>query len=153
VCWKPLITVTDAWLCGGLPVITNTARFPHAAWNGCNVWLLSSVYCGLDVTNSWCLCLLIALWDCLKLYCSSVFWMYIYILRQTTERAHARIWNNASANEIMFRCFVIHKAFLDHYLEQLCPTQMTYWAKINVTILTRAAHWMAYLGLSKLNLA
>jgi len=28
-------------------------------------------------------------------------------------------------------------------LDQLCPTQMVYWAKNYVTILTRAAHWMA----------
>jgi len=47
-------------------------------------------------------------------------------------------------------------------LNQLCPTQMAYWAKKYVTILTRAAHWiillraaheMAYFDLSKLNLA
>ena len=31
-----------------------------------------------------------------------------------------------------------------HDLDQLCPTQMTYWAKNYATILTRAAHWMAY---------
>ena len=29
-------------------------------------------------------------------------------------------------------------------LNQLCPTQMAYWDKNYVTILTRAAHWMAY---------
>jgi len=30
------------------------------------------------------------------------------------------------------------------WLDQLCPTQMAYWAKIYVTILTMAAHWRAY---------
>ena len=39
------------------------------------------------------------------------------------------------------------------YLTQLCPTQMAYWAKNYATILTRAAHWMAYFDLSKLSLA
>jgi len=34
--------------------------------------------------------------------------------------------------------------FLTCALEQLCPTQMTYWAKKYVTILTRAAHWKTY---------
>jgi len=29
-------------------------------------------------------------------------------------------------------------------LDQPCPTQMAYWAKNYVTILTRAAHWMRY---------
>jgi len=28
------------------------------------------------------------------------------------------------------------------YLAQPCPTQMAYWAKNNLSILTRAAHWM-----------
>jgi len=28
--------------------------------------------------------------------------------------------------------------------DQLCPTQMAYWAKYCVTILTRAAHWRTY---------
>ena len=28
------------------------------------------------------------------------------------------------------------------YLHQLCPTQMAYWAKNYVTILTRSAHWI-----------
>jgi len=27
-------------------------------------------------------------------------------------------------------------------LDQLCPTQMSYWAKTYVTIWTRTAHWM-----------
>jgi len=27
-------------------------------------------------------------------------------------------------------------------LNQLCPTQMAYWAKNYVTIFTRAEHWM-----------
>ena len=47
------------------------------------------------------------------------------------------------------------------FIEMLCPTQMAYWAKNYVTILTRAlneillraAHWMAYFDVSKLNLA
>ena len=38
-------------------------------------------------------------------------------------------------------------------LVQLCPTHVAYWAKNYVTILTRAAHWMTYFDLSKLNLA
>jgi len=38
-------------------------------------------------------------------------------------------------------------------LEQLCATQTAYWAKDYVTILTRAAHWMAYFDLRKLNFA
>jgi len=38
-------------------------------------------------------------------------------------------------------------------LDQLCPTQMAYWAKKYVTILTSAAHWMVYFYFSKLNLA
>ena len=42
--------------------------------------------------------------------------------------------------------------FVD-WLEQLYPTQMAYWDKDYVSILTRAAHWMAYFDLSKLNLA
>ena len=29
-------------------------------------------------------------------------------------------------------------------LDQLCPTQMAYWVKNYITILTRAAHWMTY---------
>jgi len=37
-------------------------------------------------------------------------------------------------------------------IEQVCPTQMGYWAKKYVTILTRAAQWMAYFDLSELNL-
>jgi len=36
-----------------------------------------------------------------------------------------------------------HAYFLT-YLDQLCPTQMAYWAKIHVTISTRAAHFMTY---------
>jgi len=36
---------------------------------------------------------------------------------------------------------------------QLCPTEMTYWAKNYVTISTRVAHCMAYFDRSKLNLA
>jgi len=28
---------------------------------------------------------------------------------------------------------------------QLCPTQMAYWAKNYVTILTTAAHWITYI--------
>jgi len=31
------------------------------------------------------------------------------------------------------------------WLIQLCPTQMAYWGKKYVTILTRAAYWMTYL--------
>ena len=38
-------------------------------------------------------------------------------------------------------------------LNQLCPTQMAYWAKNYVTILTRAAHLMANFDLKKTNLA
>jgi len=38
-------------------------------------------------------------------------------------------------------------------VDQLCPTQMAYWANNYVTILTRAAHWMAYFELNKANLA
>jgi len=29
-------------------------------------------------------------------------------------------------------------------LRQLCPAKMAYWAKNYVTVLPRAAHWMAY---------
>jgi len=29
-------------------------------------------------------------------------------------------------------------------LDQLCPTQMAYWAKNYVIVLTRATHWMTY---------
>jgi len=32
-----------------------------------------------------------------------------------------------------------------HCLDQLCPTQLAYWAKSYVTALTRAADWMTYL--------
>jgi len=32
----------------------------------------------------------------------------------------------------------------NHVLEQLYPTQMAYWAKKYVTMLTRPAHWMTY---------
>jgi len=39
------------------------------------------------------------------------------------------------------------------YLDQPCPTKMAYWAKNYVTVLTRAARWMAYFDLTKLNLA
>jgi len=34
-------------------------------------------------------------------------------------------------------------------LEQLCPTQMAYWAKYYVTVLITAAHSMASFDLSK----
>jgi len=37
-------------------------------------------------------------------------------------------------------------------LEQLCPTEIAYRTKNYVNILTRAAHWMTYFDLSKLNL-
>jgi len=43
-------------------------------------------------------------------------------------------------------------ATLAFILDQLCPTQMAYWAKNYVTVLTGAAHGMAYFDLSKLNL-
>jgi len=33
---------------------------------------------------------------------------------------------------------------LNLLLNQLCPTQMAYWAKNYVIILTRTAHWMTY---------
>jgi len=29
-------------------------------------------------------------------------------------------------------------------LDQLCPTQLAYWAKNHITISTRAAHFMIY---------
>jgi len=29
-------------------------------------------------------------------------------------------------------------------LDQLCPTQMAYWAKNYVTVFIRAAHWITY---------
>jgi len=35
---------------------------------------------------------------------------------------------------------------------QLCPTEIAYWVKNYVIILIRAAHWMIYFDLSKLNL-
>jgi len=40
-----------------------------------------------------------------------------------------------------------------HGLDQLCLTQMAYWAKNYVTILTRAVCWVAYIALSELNWA
>ena len=37
-------------------------------------------------------------------------------------------------------------------IDQLCPTEIAYWAKNYVTILIRAAHLMTFFDLSKLNL-
>jgi len=39
-----------------------------------------------------------------------------------------------------------HPNLIPQYIciAQLCPTQMAYWAKNYITILTRAAHWMTY---------
>jgi len=38
--------------------------------------------------------------------------------------------------DLVFSCVVV--------LDQLCPTQMAYWAKNHVAILTRTAHLMTY---------
>ena len=43
---------------------------------------------------------------------------------------------------LIYDCLVIREHALP--LNQLCPTQMAYWAKKYVTILTRTAHWMTY---------
>jgi len=36
----------------------------------------------------------------------------------------------------------LKKIVIRELLDQLCPSQMAYWAKNYVTIFTRATHWM-----------
>jgi len=52
------------------------------------------------------------------------------------------ILNKKSA--ILGKRFCISNTFIR--LRQLCPTQMAYWAKHYVIILTRAVHWITYWG-------
>jgi len=49
---------------------------------------------------------------------------------------------------------VVSALLLPGYLDlsQLCPTEISYWAKNYVTVLTRTAHSMTNFDLSKLNL-
>jgi len=87
--------------------------------------------------------------------------IYVWCCSSRTSRSwwiahsmqhHRRGCNNSKCYRNLRRM----KILVSKHLMQLCPTQMAYWAKNYVTILTntsnRAAHWMAYFGLGKPNL-
>jgi len=55
------------------------------------------------------------------------------------EFLQKKLWNEIFNMIYLLR---VPKNYFVFGLDQLCPTQMAYWAKNYVIVLTRAAHWM-----------